>query len=133
MVLKRIFGKKEEVKHTGGADLDIENYMNDLGIKEGKFIERDDVTYVKPIDLDREGAGMGPVIKELEKGNIVILNIKAVMEDKGLLRNIIKEVKEATGDMEGDIGRLSNEKILLVPGGMRIVHRGAGQEASNEE
>lgn len=128
MVLRKIFGKKEEVKHAGGADIDIENYLNDLSVREGKFIERDDITYVKPIDLDGEGKGLGMVIKELEKGNIVVLNVRALVEDKTLLRNIIKELKEALDDMEGDIGRLSPEKILLLPGGMRIVHRTAGGE-----
>ena len=132
MALKNIFGKKEAVRKTRD-DIDIENYLSDLSIREGKIIEREDVTYVKPIDLDSEGKGMGVVIKELEKGNIVILNIKTVLSNKILVRNIVKELKDTTEDLDGDIARLSNEKILLVPGSIRIVHRTIHQEGEEEE
>ena len=131
MVLKEIFGKKEKVR-SGGEDIDIENYLSDLSIREGKIIEREDVTYVKPMDLDSEGKGMGLVIKELEKGNIVILNIKHVLSNKILLRNIVKELRDTTEDLDGDIGRLSPEKILLAPGGIRIVHRSAHREGEEQ-
>ncbi len=127
MVLKDIFGKKEKVR-SHGDEIDIENYLSDLSIREGKIIEREDVTYVKPIDLDSEGKGIGVVIKELEKGNVVVLNIKHVLSNKILVRNIVKELKDTVEDLDGDIGRLSAEKLLLVPGGIRIVHRSAHRE-----
>jgi len=46
MVLKEIFGKKEAPEAE--EDIDIENYLNDLSIRDGKIIEREDVIYVKP-------------------------------------------------------------------------------------
>jgi len=121
MVLKRIFGRREEEEEE--EEIDIEDYLDDLSIREGKIIEREDVTYVKPIDLDKEGRGVGAVIKELEKNNIVVLNIRELLSNKILLRNVVKELKETCIDLDGDVGRVSNEKILLVPSGMRIVHR----------
>jgi len=130
MVLKRFFGKREETRE--GGEIDIENYLSDLSIREGKIIEREDVTYVKPIDLDAEGKGIGRVIKELEKGNMVVLGIKDVLPNKMLVRNVVKELKETCSQLDGDIGRLSAEKILLVPNGMRIVHRSAVRESENE-
>ncbi|MEM2918444.1 MAG: cell division protein SepF [Candidatus Altiarchaeota archaeon] len=121
MVLKRLLsrGKPEEEE-----DIDIEEYLNDLSIRDGKIIEREDITYVKPIDLDAEGKGVGAVIKELEKNNIVILNVKELLHNKVLLREIVQELKDTSIEMNGDIGRISPEKILIVPSGMRIVHRG---------
>jgi SepF-like predicted cell division protein (DUF552 family) len=121
MVLKNIFGKKETPRTE--EDIDIENYLSDLSIRDGKIIEREDVVYVKPIELDSEGKGVGTVIKELEKGNIVLLSIRKVIENQLLLRNITKELTETVEDLNGDIGRLSMEKILLVPEGIHIVHR----------
>lgn len=121
MVLKRIFGRREEEEEE--EEIDIEDYLDDLSIREGKIIEREDVTYVKPIDLDKEGRGVGAVIKELEKNNIVVLNVRELLSNKILLRNVVKELKETCIDLDGDVGRVSNEKILLVPSGMRIVHR----------
>ncbi|RLI85892.1 MAG: hypothetical protein DRO76_04795 [Candidatus Altiarchaeales archaeon] len=121
MVLKRIFGRREEEEEE--EEIDIEDYLDDLSIREGKIIEREDVTYVKPIDLDKEGRGVGAVIKELEKNNIVVLNVRELLSNKILLRNVVKELKETCIDLDGDVGRVSSEKILLVPSGMRIVHR----------
>jgi len=121
MVLKEIFGKKEAPEAE--EDIDIENYLNDLSIRDGKIIEREDVIYVKPVELDGEGKGVGTAIKELEKGNIVLLNIKNVLDNQMLLRNIVKELSDTVEDLSGDIGRLSSEKILLVPSGIQIIHR----------
>jgi len=108
MVLKEIFGKKEAPEAE--EDIDIENYLNDLSIRDGKIIEREDVIYVKPVELDGEGKGVGTAIKELEKGNIVLLNIKNVLDNQMLLRNIVKELSDTVEDLSGDIGRLSSEK-----------------------
>lgn len=121
MVWKRILGRSEEEEEE--EEIDIEDYLNDLSIREGKIIEREDITYVKPVDMDNEGKGIGNVIKELEGGNVVVLNVKQVLNNKLLLRNIVKELRDTCIDLDGDIGRISHEKILVVPAGMRIVHR----------
>jgi SepF-like predicted cell division protein (DUF552 family) len=122
MVFKEIFGKKEVVQH--GGSMDIEEYISDLSIREGKIIERDDVIYVKPIELDGEGKGVGAAIKELEKGNIVLLNIRAAIENKTLLRSVIKEIKATAEEMDGDIVQLAPDKILVVPEGIKVMSRG---------
>jgi len=131
MVLKKFFGKKEAPK--AAEDIDIENYLTDLSIRDGKIIEREDVTYVKPVDLDSDGKGVGSVIKELEKGNIVLLNIRHVLDNQMLLRNITKELSETVEDLDGDIGRLSVDKILLVPEGIHIVHRAHKRRTQDED
>ena len=122
MVLKKIFGggdKEEE------EEIDIEEYLSDLSIRDGRFIESEDITYVKPLDLTSDGKGVGNVLQELEKKNIVVLNIKPLLNNKVLLRDIIKELRDAVVDLDGDIGKITDEKILLVPQGMRILHREA--------
>lgn len=118
MVFKKLLGgrKKED------AEIDIEEYLNELSIREGKIIEREDITYVKPMDLKDE-ENIDNVIAELSKNNAVVLNIKSLLRDKVLLRNTVKKLREACIDIDGDIGKISNEKILLVPAGMRIIHR----------
>lgn len=123
MVLRRIFSREKEKEEA--EEIDIEEYLNDLSIREGKIIEREDITYVKPMDLDTEGKGVGSVIKELEKNNIVVLNVSNLLHNKILLREIIQELRDTCTELNGDVGRISQEKILLVPNGMRIVHRGS--------
>lgn len=124
MVLKKILGGGKTQIVEEEEEIDIEDYLNDLSIREGKIIEREDVIYVKPIDLDSEGKGVGPVIKELEKGNVVVLNVRPVLSNRLLLRNTVKELKGTIDELDGDIARLSIDKILLVPTGMKVVHRG---------
>ncbi len=118
MPFKRFFRREEEEE-----EIDIEDYLNELSIREGKIIEREDITYIKPMDLDNEGVGVDEAIRELEKNNIVVLNVKQLLHNKVLLRETVKKLRETCIDIDGDIGRISNEKILLVPASMRIIHR----------
>jgi len=120
MPFKNIFGGGPP--EGGGEDIDIEDYLNELSIRDGKLIESSDMTYVKPISLDAEGKGVGNVMSELEKKNVVVLNVKALLHNKVLLKEIVKELRDACVDVDGDIGRISAEKILVVPAGMRIAH-----------
>jgi SepF-like predicted cell division protein (DUF552 family) len=106
-----------------GEDIDIENYLNEMNIREGKIIEREDITYVKPLDLSAEGGGVDEAVKELAKHNIVVLNVKPLLPNKILLRDTVKKLRDACIELDGDIGRISHEKVLLVPGSMRIIHR----------
>jgi uncharacterized protein len=114
----------------GGGDaprkdeIDIEDYLNDLSVRDGKIIENEDVTYVKPLDLDGDGKGVGNVLAELEKSNVVVLNVKSLLHNKSLLKSIIKDLRDACVEMDGDIGRISEDKLLVVPAGMRIVSKG---------
>lgn len=105
-------------------EIDIEDYLNDLSVRDGKIIESEDVTYVKSLELDTDGKGIGNVLAELEKNNVVVLNVKNLMHNRVMLKGIVKELRDACIEMDGDIGRVSEEKVLVVPAGMRIVPRG---------
>lgn len=118
--MKGLFGGKKP--ESGGDDIDIEDYLNELSVRDGKLVESDDLTYVKPVKLDAEGKGVGAAIAELEKNNIVVLNVKTLLHNKVLLREIVRELRETCAEMDGDIGRISEEKVLVVPAGMRISH-----------
>jgi len=120
MPFKGIFGGGSTP--DAGGEIDIEDYLNELSIRDGKLVESDDVTYVKPVKLDAEGKGIGAAIAELEKNNIVVLNVKSLLHNKVLLREIVRELRESCVEMDGDIGRISEEKVLIVPTGMRISH-----------
>ena len=55
----------------------------------------------------------------------MVLNIRALLHDKTLMREVVQELKDTAEELDGDIGRISKEKIILVPTGMRISHRGS--------
>lgn len=124
MVLKKLLGGGGPGDDDFGfSEIDIEDYLNDLSVRDGKIIEDEDITYVKPLELDSDGKGIGNVLAELEKNNIVVLNVRNLMSNRSLLKGIVKELRDACVEMDGDIGRISEEKLLVVPSGMRIVSR----------
>ncbi len=123
MVFKKLLGGGGGDNGPFLGEIDIEDYLNDLSVRDGKIIENEDVTYVKPLDLDGEGKGVGNVLAELEKENIVVLNVAALLHNKVLLKSVVKDLREACIEMDGDIGRISEEKLLVVPQGMRIVSK----------
>ena len=110
-------------RRPSDEDIDIEDYLNELSVRDGRIIESEDVTYVKPIDLDSDGKGISNVLGELERGNIVVMNVRSLLHNKVLLRNVVKELRDACVQMDGDIGRIAEDKILVVPAGMRIMQK----------
>ncbi len=118
MVFKKILRKPEVVE----KEIDIEAYLSELDIREGKIIEREDVTYIKPVDI-RGDESVEEVKAELDKNNIVVANVKTILPDKLLLREMVDKLKKVSTDVGGDLGRISDQKILVVPSGMKIVHR----------
>jgi len=88
----------------------------------GRTIRR----YVKPIKLDQH-SNLDKIVKEIKANNIVILDIKALLRNvamRKLLMDHISEVKRLIVDnMGGDLARISEEKILVVPGDIRILSR----------
>jgi len=119
MVFKKFLTKPEVVE----KDIDIEAYLSELDIREGKIIEREDVVYIKPVDIKGDES-VEEVKAELDKNNIVVANIKTILSDKLLLREMVDKLKKVSTDVGGDLGRISDKKILVVPSGMKIVHRG---------
>ena len=112
-------GKGDEVDEE---DVDIEAYLSELDIREGKIIEREDVVYIKPLDLAGE-ENIEEVKAELNKNNIVVANVKSILSDKLVLREMVDKLRDVCGETGGDMGRISENKIIVVPSGMKIVHR----------
>jgi hypothetical protein len=115
MIVFGIFGGKKQA-----GDTEIEHILNEMSIRDGKIIERDDMKYVKSMNLDREGKKIDAVMSELQKGNVVILNVREISHNKLLLREVVKNMRDACNGINGDLARLSEEKIILLPGGMKI-------------
>ncbi len=118
MVWKKLIGGAEEEEE----DIDIEAYLSELDIREGKIIEREDIIYVKPMDLSGE-ENLEEIKAELNKNNIIVANVKSILSDKLLLREMVDKLRDICNETGGDLGRLSDNKIIVVPTGMKIVHR----------
>ena len=67
MVVFGIFGGKKP-----SGDVNIENILSEMSVREGKIIEREDMTYVKSINLDSDAKNIDAMVAELKKGNVAI-------------------------------------------------------------
>ena len=62
-----------------------------------------------------------PDIKaEIERGNVVLVDISPLRREKGLLDEAIGELKDAVEDLRGDIAGLGDNLVIVVPRRMRI-------------
>lgn len=112
MALKKIFGINGNKK-----GINKEESMDD-----SKSVESNDKTYVKSIDVDEDG-NIDTVLKEMENRNIVVLDVNRIFQKKAILGRVLQQLQDTCTDTDGDIGRISTDKILIVPQGMKILHR----------
>ncbi|MFH0859819.1 MAG: cell division protein SepF [Candidatus Altiarchaeota archaeon] len=106
---------------------DVDEYLKRLNVTESGFIEDDSIKYVKPVKLSQPGS-YDKVLKELSKGNIVVLDVGDMMKEDTLqAREQITMIKEHCDAVGGEVGKVSRNKILLLPNGIRIAWDNAGR------
>jgi SepF-like predicted cell division protein (DUF552 family) len=119
-----------KTKKSDEESVDVENYVDSLKVSEDGFIEEEGVIYVKPIDLDSETA-IEDVKKEIKHGNIVIADLSRLAKDQAELYQRINAVKKYCHANGGEIARVSQVKIMILPEGMEIAYpssSGPGEE-----
>ena len=110
-----------KTKKSDEESVDVENYVDSLKVGEDGFIEQDGVIYVKPIDLDSETA-IDEIKKEFSQGNIVIADLTHLAKDQAELYKKISAVKKFCQANGGDVARVSQVKIMILPEGMEIAY-----------
>lgn len=115
--------KKEAVRGGDNEMVDLDDYLEHLGLHDGDLLDEDKYVYVKAVNCD--SAQIIPdVERDLGKGNIVLLNVGTLMHsNRVLLKKIVDEVRKIESKVYGDMGRISEDKILVVPKNFRILKR----------
>jgi len=107
----------------GKSKGNIEEYLDTLGIEEDDLLHEHADMWVKTLDLENVDH-VGTISGELKKGNIVLLNIEPLFKKNQIkLRQAVSEVKGIVTEIDGDIARLSEHKILLTPSGVKIAKK----------
>lgn len=122
--LKNLFTKKKksstEEAPEPTADIPI------IEVSETKETERVgaiEPILVKSVDLNSL-VDVQEVANELRDGNIVILNISPLMdEDPAELKRAVDQMRGIADDLGGDVGRLSESRIIATPELVRIQFR----------
>ncbi|PIN98221.1 MAG: hypothetical protein COT90_05330 [Candidatus Diapherotrites archaeon CG10_big_fil_rev_8_21_14_0_10_31_34] len=114
-LMDKMFKKQED-------NVDIEEFLNNLDVEEETMVEDADA-YVKPISLTGD-EDTAMVIAELRKGNIILLNIGDLSKRNAIkLRDLVKQIRNVADEINGDIARISTERILVTPAKVKIIKR----------
>ena len=119
-------GLFDKVFSSQADDEQIEDFLNNLDVSEESMYENADAL-VKPMSL-ADDANVQKAIEEIKKGNILLLNISELQKRNALkLREYISAIKEAAGQIDGDIARISIDRVLVTPAKVKIIKmRGTG-------
>lgn len=118
-----LFGREEETKKSpqqpiGTAGINLDSILS-TPTKEEEKIKR----YVKVTDLNSIDK-IDKIRKELLLGNVVVADLREVSEsstDKSSLQLILKELKRKVDEVHGEIARLSDERLIIIPSDMKFV------------
>ncbi|KXA89768.1 hypothetical protein AKJ39_02530 [candidate division MSBL1 archaeon SCGC-AAA259J03] len=136
--LKRIFGREGQPSGKKGAVSQAEVPVMEISTpgfvgKGGKETEPALAPIlVKTLDLSWSGR-VEEILSELRDGNIVISNISQLMDENPKeLKRSVEKLKESVRELGGQIGRLSESKIIATPKLVRIRFRGEGQPVKSQ-
>lgn len=103
--------------------VDIEDYLDTLGVEEDDLLEEHANMWVRPYVLE-EVVDVENINDELKKGNMVLLNIEPLYKKNMIkLRQVVSELRGTTTELNGDIARLSEHRILITPSGVKIAKK----------
>lgn len=103
-------------------ELNIEEFMSAAEAEEVDVMHKAADFYVKPISLQSE-ADISIVEEELKQKNLVLLNITPIARNPPRLKSAISKLREFVAEINGDIARIDEDKILLTPHNVKIVKR----------
>lgn len=122
MGVKDWLGMGGSATASGSETVSLDEYLEG-SLHGGELLDEEKYTYVKSINASMPNV-MAEVSKELKKGNIVLLDTEALSQTNRLtLKQVISDLKNMENELDGDMGRISEAKILIVPGGFRILKR----------
>ena len=101
-------------------ELDVEDYMNSAEMEDVDVMNEPADFYIKPVSLQQE-SDIALIEAELQKRNIILLDISELSKRPNTLKGMIDTLKEYTNKTNGDIARIGEEKIMLTPAKVKII------------
>ncbi len=103
-------------------EMNLDEFMTAAEAEEVDILHKEADFYVKPIALQRE-TDVSIVEEELKNRNLVLLNITPIARNPQKLKDVISRLKGFAVEINGDIARIDEDKILLTPHNVKIVKR----------
>lgn len=115
-ILDSLFGSNSNKSSNASFD-EVMNSMDDQDVD---ALHGPADYYVKPISLQTD-SDLTVVDSELKAGNVVLLNISPIARNPTKLKDSISSLTTMAKTLDGDIARISEDKVLLTPKRMKIV------------
>ncbi len=118
-VIDRIF-KRGRI----ASEEELESYLElDIQGFEEYIPELKRETYVKVMNFNDESL-VPEIIKDVREGNILIMNIKPLAsKNLEILKRSIDEIKTNSLSLGGDIGLLSEDRVIVTPRNIKIIRK----------
>lgn len=117
-LIDRIFGSRPHAEPDEYLELDLGEY-------EEVFEEEPAGTYVKVAELINV-SNLTSLKDEVYRGNIVIIDISHIKQDRVTLDRIVKELRQVATDIHGDIAGLGDDQIIVTPMSIKIDRKKLG-------
>lgn len=101
-------------------DVDIEEVLNNLDVEDETMYENADA-YVKSLNLNRV-EDVEIIMTEAKAGNVLLLNIADLNKRNAVkLKELVGQVKSGVEGINGDIARVSAERLIVTPANVKII------------
>jgi len=117
-LIDRIFGSRPHAEPDEYLELDLGEYE--------EVPEEEPVgTFVKVAELVNV-SNLTQLKDEVYKGNIVIIDISHVKQDRVTLDRVVQELRQVATDIHGDIAGLGDDQIVVTPMSIKIDRKKLG-------
>jgi len=114
-----------KTKESRDESINVESFVESLKVSQDGYIEEEGIIYIKPVDISVESA-VDDSIKEFERGNVVILDISKMVGNSDLFKKI-KAIKKHCANKGGDVCRISEVKLMVLPVGFEVAYPAASE------
>ncbi len=118
-------GMFDKLGHAIGGqskDINIEDYMNSAEMEDVDVLHEPADMYIKPVTASSENDAE-LIQEEISKGNIILLDISELNKRPTTRNNIVAKLKTYTDKINGDIGQIDENRVLITPAKVKIVKR----------
>ncbi len=107
---------------SGSKELNIEDYMKSAEMEDVDMMHEPADMYVKPVSIVSEDE-VKLIQDELDKKNILLLNIEELSKRPKTQANVIAQLKAYVMKINGDIAQIDDMRIMLTPAKVKIIKR----------
>ncbi|MCS7130493.1 MAG: cell division protein SepF [Archaeoglobaceae archaeon] len=109
-ILERFKSKERDIMEDY-EELDLGQYEAEISEKASVLIKVAEITGLNEIPR---------IKKEIYDGNIIVADVAFIKHDKLTLDRILKDLKQLTEEINGDIVGLGEEYVIITPTGIKV-------------